>query len=1408
MTTSTSNVGAASTSSPGGGGCSSSSGSDADAAGMPSCDVTASASGGGGGGDINSGNNAGCCAGSKTCQEPRDTSAASTVHPIKSSCCDDDKKCSSATIKPSCCSAPISNPSKAAKSCCDNDAGVDNGNCCSPKIAPAAKSCCGDNGGGGSKTTKQTDCCGNEIIEDGCCSSKKIPAAKSCCDGGGSGSKTAKTSNMKNNVSVAVKSCCNDSGNSAKQVAASCCSSSTTKPATKSCCDLNAESNTSCCPPKNTDCCNKSIDKTQSCLAVIRPDNSAVDVFDTKGRSKTFRFNSKRKDMSGKKLCFSTHGAGEDIDGMLTPCFNRNGEHDEPEEECACGEEEPHLHAHIYDPEICGVVDDSAGCASAGAASARKKATNWRFLSQVTLLLDDDGSKEEASYMPITESMPKECNSGALQNHLTERGLKLSHWLRWRNDGEKNQACNENSYCGVSCKSHRLYPIRHEDHTDFLIHNETTGALHLEHPNCASCGENDIHGRFRLVHTRSWMGDPNKGKNKGSRIKLHFFQVHEEPFRLMDVLSGMFELESSRVHAVRAVVEETSSSLSRVGRSQFHVKGICCASEIPQVESILRPIDGVVEISINTTTKTVYVDHNVDVVSAIAIANELNDQNFGAVVKKDAAVAMDQMVGIPTEAFVDSRFDLTDVLNDTNEADRGKIADVIRACLDQKVSEEQVKNIIVNEQEKILSVEHNPYYLTAPGIAIMLANFCYDVKIVSDGGADGMWALSLMQEDTEDTIEHHKSTVRWTVVLSGVFWIISMLSFIGGNWDYLKYVALLSVAFGLPPIAVKAFKTLRRFRFDVNCMMFFAAAGALALQEYTESAAVTFLFAISDYLEARATARARNALSAIVCLRPERANVINPLTKAIVVLPASAVAVGVLVSVRTGDKIPCDGVVVEGKSTIDESSLTGESRPVNKSPGMPVSGGTINTGNTQLVIKTTATSNNSAVARLIRLIEEAQSNRSETEKMVDTFAKIYTPIVVLAALCMCTIPWAFGNETGTFWAKNGLITIVIACPCALIISTPVTYVAGLAAVAQRGVIIKGGQHLEALGRVKSIAFDKTGTLSQGIFALLHFEVIVKGAANQSRSREEVLGYLALMEAPASHPLSDAIVKGAANEQVEIPKLELKNHTLLPGEGITASVAGKTVYVGNTKLFKRLSMYDALPEDVKIMTEEWAQSAGTIGFISIEGEGIIGTYCVADKVRDEAKDVVATLKKMGIEITMLTGDQRPAAIGIGGQVGLDENDIRSELLPEDKMVEIGDRVKENKTNKTCWKAKRAAMMVGDGVNDAPALALADISVAMGEGAALAMETADVTLMDSDLRKLLYIIRMGRRVIRTIIENVVFSLAVKAIVMGFTFAGRASLWAAIGTDVGAMLIVTLNGMKLLPSSRKVKENDLAH
>eukprot|EP00569_Conticribra_weissflogii_P000080 CAMPEP_0171356732 /NCGR_PEP_ID=MMETSP0878-20121228/45878_1 /TAXON_ID=67004 /ORGANISM="Thalassiosira weissflogii, Strain CCMP1336" /LENGTH=1229 /DNA_ID=CAMNT_0011862759 /DNA_START=432 /DNA_END=4121 /DNA_ORIENTATION=- len=1215
-----------------------------------------------------------------------------------------------------------------------------------------------------------------------------------------------------------MKGCCDTSNNG--EGSEGCCNSS--KNETKKCCDSKGQCGSkanpdeesgkvgtnSCCSAKpSTVCCSSGTcgaaenaeRLTYHCLALIRPDNSnVIDVFDAKGKSKSFRSSQKH----GGKLCFSSHDAGNDADGLLSPCFDENGNHGEPMDPCFCGVDEPHIHAHMFNPDRCG----GDGCI----AGRNGRKPNLGFLAQLTLFEVEGittpllGDNVQVGSVPISENLPNECNSSDISRFLTEKGFGVSQWRTWSRGARRRSGVGVGNDEAVN--RNRMYPILHEDHTDFLIYNRRTENLHLEHP-CDSCGSNDIHGKFRLTHSRRWkIYDERSGqKTDPKEISLNFFEAESEPFSLLDFLSGFFELDSNRdyVSSATDTLVDAAAEISpptvapdgdgaRVGRSHFFVEKICCASEARAINSIVKPLEGVLAITVNTTSKIVYVDHHVDILSAADIAGALNQEQFGCHVKKDAAQTMAQRTGIPTDCFVKSTFEIIEF----------EKADSVEGFLRTEIPDDHImKTVEIDSVKKILTVHHNPYYLTASSIKKHLESTAIKSSLLSDGGADGMWALSQMSEPVEEILEQHRAIVRWNIILSGICWMLSMLSYIGGKWIYLKYVGLLSVAFGLPPIALKAYRTLRRLHFDVNCMMLFATVGAVALQEFTEAAAVTFLFSISEALESIATSRARNALSAIVQLRPDRASVINPITKQIVVLPASAVPIGTLVSVKTGDKVPCDGCVVEGQSTVDESNLTGESIPVKKGPGSMVSGGTTNNGATQLVVQTTATADQSAVAKLIRLVEEAQTNRSETEKLVDRFAAVYTPIVLLAALCMCTIPWAFGNEKGRAWVMTGLITIVIACPCALIISTPVTYVAALAAAAQRGIVIKGGAYLEAMGSVKEIAFDKTGTLTEGVFALLHFESV------SSRSRKEVLEYLTLMESPASHPLSHAIIKGAANEQVKIPKdLSLQNHTLLPGEGIAADIDGKKVHVGNIRLFKRLGYYDELSKTNRDTVEEWAQSGGTVGLISIEGEGITGMFSVTDKVRDESKSVVAALKERGISIKMLTGDLTPAALCIGKQIGLSSEDVKSQLLPEDKVEFIANAVQVNKNQKRWWKSTRNVMMVGDGVNDAPALALADVSVAMGEGAALAMEASDVTLMDSNLEKLVYMTQLGRRVIRTIVENVTFSLVTKAIVMGFAFAGRASLWAAIVSDVGAMLLVTLNGMKLLPSSRKVRENDL--
>lgn len=387
---------------------------------------------------------------------------------------------------------------------------------------------------------------------------------------------------------------------------------------------------------------------------------------------------------------------------------------------------------------------------------------------------------------------------------------------------------------------------------------------------------------------------------------------------------------------------------------------------------------------------------------------------------------------------------------------------------------------------------------------------------------------------------------------------------------------------------------------------------------------------------------------------------------------------------------------------MDESSLTGESRPISKGPNDTVSGGTVNSGVSQLLIRVTASAENSAVARLVRLVEEAQVNRSETEKMVDEFARWYTPAILVAALAMCTISWAFGKDKGRQWTENGLVLIVVACPCALIISTPVSYVAGIAATASQGVLVRGGAFLESLGRVKKICFDKTGTLTSGEFAIIHF----KSFPTSVFSEKSILEYLSLIEERASHPMATAILARTKNEGIRIPNnLHVKKHRILAGEGVVGIINGKEVHVGNERLFERLGLLSSLQKEVQSDVASWKALGGTIGFMSIEGHGIVCSFCAADAIRHESSGVVNRLKKRGISITMLTGDNEDAAHKVGQQIGLADSEIKAKLLPEEKLEWVKSISAEKTENSSlCFKKGREIVLFcGDGVNDAPALA---------------------------------------------------------------------------------------------------------
>jgi Cd2+/Zn2+-exporting ATPase len=834
-------------------------------------------------------------------------------------------------------------------------------------------------------------------------------------------------------------------------------------------------------------------------------------------------------------------------------------------------------------------------------------------------------------------------------------------------------------------------------------------------------------------------------------------------------------------------------------RTRLRVRGICCSSEVPVVRAILKPLPGVHKLGINVATKVAFIDHDPTLISATVLVSALNAEKFTATILTDGGGSITEASSslltsqstpldeLPMSRFVESTFRIPGLITDNK---------TISQQLRQNFLRGQVQAFHLHPPSRTLKVEHDPDLLTATRILNVLVHGLKDdswgkIDIIHDGAAEGL-TLPEMINESRDVIDETERQcccgLKFTIILSGLFWILSLLSYIGGSLVDLKYAGIFSVLFGMPPVVMKAWVTAYRLQFDVNCMMVFAAFGALALGEFDEAASISFIFAISECLESRASGKARTALNEIISLRPEYANLVDQESGGIRIVPALNIPVGCIVSVRTGDKVPADGVVIEGTSSVDESSLTGEARMVEKSAGDKVLGGSINIGAQQMVVRTTSTVGDSTISRLVQLVEEAQANSSETEKIVDAFARKYTPVVLVVALLLCTVPWFFGVETGREWMLKGLIFIVIACPCALTISTPVTYSAGLAAAAKRGIIIKGGGKLEALGNVKTVLFDKTGTVTTGRFTLSHLDVV-----GDLKSRKEILELLAIMEGPSSHPLSACLVSAAKEEGFAPSDFSLSDHTTLKGEGVSAYVNEEIVYVGNERLFKRLG-YTISPQCI-VLEKQWSDDGGTVGFIGTE-RSIVGMFCVKDTTREEAYDVIQCLYRSGIEITMLTGDGDGAAQAVGKEIGLPSANIKSQMLPEDKLHYVS-ALKGPSTNShpsLCGKMK-LILFIGDGVNDSPALAIADVGVAMGDGASLAMEMSDVTLMDSNLSKLVFSIRLGAKVILTVKQNIAFTMLVNSLAVVATLLGHMTLLMAIVTDVGTMLLVTLNGMKLL-------------
>ena len=569
----------------------------------------------------------------------------------------------------------------------------------------------------------------------------------------------------------------------------------------------------------------------------------------------------------------------------------------------------------------------------------------------------------------------------------------------------------------------------------------------------------------------------------------------------------------------------------------------------------------------------------------------------------------------------------------------------------------------------------------------------------------------------------------------------------------------------------RAWLSLRRLRPDMNLLMTVAVAGAAGLGDWFEASTVAFLFSVSLLLEKWSVGHARRAVESLLDLTPPMARLLLP-DGSQKEVPPDQVPVGTILLVKPGERFPLDGRVVHGSSHVNQAPITGESLPVTKSPGDTIFAGTIN-GEGALEVQSTKLSRETTLAHVIRMVGESQSRRSRSEQWVERFAQVYTPVVLGLSLVVFVAPLLLFGGSWSEWFYRALVLLVIACPCALVISTPVSVVAAIAAAARQGVLIKGGAFVELPGRLRAIAFDKTGTLTEGK------PTVVSVIPLNGHTESELLERIASLESRSEHPLGKAILAYAQERNVPIRPAE--DYQVVPGKGATARFDGTNYWLGSHRYLEERGQ--ETPE-VHAQLESMSQGGVTVVIVGNDRH-VCGYVALADRVRPDALKAVTELGVLGIEkIVMLTGDNTPTAKVIAQASGVE--DVRADLLPADKVTAIEDLVSQY----------GLVAMVGDGVNDAPAMARASLGIAMGAaGSDTALETADIALMSDDLTRIPWLVAHSRRALGIIRMNIAFSLSIKMIFVALTFLGFASLWAAIAADMGASLLVIFNGLRLL-------------
>ncbi|PNK70558.1 heavy metal translocating P-type ATPase [Hafnia paralvei] len=784
------------------------------------------------------------------------------------------------------------------------------------------------------------------------------------------------------------------------------------------------------------------------------------------------------------------------------------------------------------------------------------------------------------------------------------------------------------------------------------------------------------------------------------------------------------------------IIQPTAPAPLATGSAQavYRIENMDCPTEEALIRSKLAGLAGVAGLEFNLMQRTLAVRHELPSLSPV-------EQALKAIGMQ--AVRMDQASAEQTTKLSIAKMDCP-----TEET-------LIRNKLGTVAG---VADLDFNLMQRTLSVRHANQVL--PDVLVALQALGFEAQVVDTAEVASPSAAPVTTP-----------TNWWPLGISlvtasaaeAVYWLHN-----GNHWSVVV-LALVAVFTGGLSTYKKGWIALKNRNLNMNALMSIAVTGAMLIGHWPEAAMVMVLFALAEVIEAKSLDRARNAIRGLLDLTPEQATV-QQADGTWREVGAKQITIGARVRVKPGERIALDGEVLEGRSAVNQAPITGESLPVEKSPGDSVFAGTINESGS-FEYRVTALANNSTLARIIHAVEAAQGSRAPTQRFVDQFARWYTPVVFGVAIAVALLPPLFMGAAWLDWIYRALVLLVVACPCALVISTPVSIVSGLAAAARHGILIKGGVYLEEGRKLRWLALDKTGTITHGKPAQTDFVTWGNALASDSRS------IAASLAARSDHPVSKAVAQAAQTDGVAL--LDVAEFNALPGRGVQGQINGATYHLGNHRMLEELGQ--CTPElEQRIAALE---TAGKTVVMLVGAKGVHGLFAVADTIKDSSKRAIAELHALGINTVMLTGDNPHTAQAIAAQAGIDR--AQGNQLPDDKLREVEQLSRNGNVG-----------MVGDGINDAPALARADIGFAMGAaGTDTAIETADVALMDDDLRKIPTFVRLSRATAQVLMQNIVLALGIKAVFLVLTFTGHATMWMAVFADMGASLLVVGNGLRLL-------------